>query len=343
MLLKGRQAESFARRPSGDVWAVLAFSEDEGLVSDASHALLTAWAGKAQLDVTVLEDDAVRKEPAILYDALEAMSLLGDPRAVRVRTSGDKIAALLSEVLSEGDKSPGRFAAKLVIEAGSLQSKSKLRAAAEAADRAACLQLFSEDAADIGERVKAALLAEGATIDEDALGLFLGDLPGNRGIANAEIGKLALYARGLGRPVSAADIEALTATGIRQDMGAVILSALEGRPADAHRALDRLTETGTSPISILRALQMETLRMLAAQEKIANGDANPGRSLRPPVWPNEWQAFQARLGVWSPKRLMRIMERIHDAEHQAKSAGAAAEPTVRMLINDLARTAEAAR
>ena len=45
MLLKGRQAESFARRPSGDVWAVLAFSEDEGLVSDASHALLTAWAG----------------------------------------------------------------------------------------------------------------------------------------------------------------------------------------------------------------------------------------------------------------------------------------------------------
>ena len=343
MLLKGRQAESFARRPSGDVWAVLVFSEDEGLSSDAVQAVLAAWSGKASLDVTVLEDDAIRKEPALLFDALEAMSLLGDPRAVRVRTSGDKIAGLLAEAISIGDASPDRFAAKLVIEAGSLASRSKLRAAAESADRTACLQLFAEEAADIGGRVKAALLAEGAMIDEDALAFFLGDLPGNRGIANAEIEKLALYSRGLGRPVSLADVQELTATGVRQDMGGVVLSALEGRPADAHRALDRLTETGTSPISILRSLQMETLRMLAAHEKIAAGDANPGRSLRPPVWPNEWSAFRARLNTWPPKRLMRIMERIHDAERQAKTAGAAAEPAVRMLINDLARTAEAAR
>lgn len=343
MLLKGRQAESFARRPSGEVWAVLAFSEDEGLAADAAQAVLTAWAGKAQLDVTVLDDDAIRKEPSLLFDALEAMSLLGDPRAVRVRTSGDKIAALLGEAIAAGDKAPDRFAAKLVIEAGSLAAKSKLRTAAEAADRTACLQLFAEEAGDVGERVKAALLAEGATIVEDALAFFLGDLPGNRGIANAEIEKLALYSRGLGRPVSLADIQDLTATAIRQDMGAVILSALEGRPADAHRALDRLTETGTSPISILRSLQMETQRMIAAHEKMASGDANPGRGLRPPVWPNEWPAFRARLGTWPPKRLLRILERIHDAERQAKLAGPSAEPVVRVLINDLARTAEAAR
>ncbi len=343
MLFKGRQAESFARRPSGDVWAVLVFSEDEGLAADAVQSVLSAWAGKAQLDVTLLDDDAIRKEPALLFDTLDAMSLLGDPRAVKVRTSGDKIAALLAEVIATGDAAPGRFAARLVIEAGSLASKSKLRAAAESAARTACLQLFTEDAAGIGERVKAALLAEGASIEDEALGVFLGDLPGNRGIANAEIAKLALYARGLGRPVSPSDIEELTATGIRQDLGGVILSALEGRPADAHRALDRLTETGTSPISVLRALQMETLRMLAAHDKIASGDANPGRSLRPPVWPTEWSAFRTRLSAWPPKRLMRILERIHDAERQAKTAGAAAEPTVRVLINDLARTAEAAR
>jgi DNA polymerase-3 subunit delta len=40
---------------------------------------------------------------------------------------------------------------------------------------------------------------------------------------------------------------------------------------------------------------------------------------------------------------MRIMERIHDAERQAKTAGQTAEPIVRLLINDLARVAEGAR
>jgi len=343
VLLKGRQAETFARRPGDDIWAVLAFSEDEGLASDAAQGVLAAWGGKAGLEVTVLDDDAIRKDPSLLFDALEAVSLLGDKRGVRVRTSGDKIAALLIEAIEAGDASPGRYAAKLVIETGSLASKSKLRGAAEKAQRTACLQLFAEEAGDIGDRVRAALMAEGAVMDDDALESFCADLPGHRAIANSEIEKLALYARGLGRRVSAEDVRALTATTLRQDMSGVLIAALEGRPADAHTALDRLNEAGTSPISILRSLQMETLRMLSAHEKAAAGDANAGRSLRPPVWPNEWPAFRKRMNTWTPRRLMRIMERIHDAERQAKTAGATAEPIVRLLINDLARVAEGAR
>lgn len=343
MLFKGRQAESFARRPGDEYWAVLAFSDDEGLAADAALAALSAWGGKIPLDVTVLEDEAIRKDPSLLFDALEAVSLLGDPRAVRVRTGGDKIAALLIEAIEAGDAAPGRYAAKLVIETGSLAAKSKLRAAAERATRTACLQLFSEEAGDIGERVRAALLAEGAVIEDDALEIFCADLPGHRAIANSEIAKLALYARGLGRAVNGEDIRALTAASLRQDIGGVLAAALDGRPADAHRALDRLNEVGTSPISVLRSLQMETLRMLSAHEKVAAGDANPGRGLRPPVWPNEWPAFRKRMNIWTPKRLMRIMERIHDAERQAKTAGPTAEPIVRLLINDLARVSEAAR
>jgi DNA polymerase-3 subunit delta len=343
MLVKGRQAESFAKRPGNEFWAVLAFSEDEGLASDAAQSLLAAWAGKRPMDVTVLDDDAVRKDPGLLFDALEAVSLLGDKRAVRLRTSGDKIAALLIEAIEAGDADPGRYAAKLVIETGSLAAKSKLRAAAEKAANTACLQLFAEEAGDIRDRVRAALMAEGAAIAEEALELFCADLPGHRAIANSEIEKLALYSRGLGRNVSAEDILSLTATALRQDMSGVLIAALEGRPAEAHTALDRLNEAGTSPISILRSLQMETLRMMSAHEKAAGGDASPGRSLRPPVWPNEWPAFRKRMNTWTPKRLMRIMERIHDAERQAKTAGASAEPIVRLLINDLARVAEGTR
>lgn len=343
MLVKGRQAETFARRPGDEFWAVLAFSEDEGLASDAAQSVLSAWRGKGELEVTVLDDDAVRKDPSLLFDALEAVSLLGDKRAIRVRTSGDKIAALLIEAIEAGDARPGRYAARLIIETGSLASKSKLRAAAEKSARTACLQLFEEEAADIGERVRAALMAEGAVIEEDALILFAAGLPGHRAIANSEIEKLALYSRGLGRAVSVQDVLALTATSLNQDMSGVLLAALEGRPAAAHSALDRLTDAGTSPISVLRSLQMEVLRMLSAHEKVAAGDTNPGRGLRPPVWPNEWPDFRKRMNTWPPKRLLRILERIHDAETQAKTAGATADPIIRLLINDLARVAEAAR
>lgn len=343
MLVKGRAAEGFARRPDADVWAVLAFGEDEGLSADIGQALIASWGGKQGLDVTLLDEDTIRKEPALFFDALEAVSLLGDARAVRLRTSGDKIASLLIEAIEIGDKDPHRFAAKLIIEAGALPAKSKLRSAAESANRTACLQLFAEEEADIASRVKTALLAEGAVIDPPALEIFVGDLPGHRALANSEIEKLALYARGLGRPLTVEDIRALSATDVKQAISGVILATLEGRPGEAHTSLDKLIENGTSSISILRSLQMEVIRMLSAHEKMASGDSSPGRSLRPPVWPNEWPAFRARLSKWPARRLMRVMERIHDAERQTKLAGALGDPEIRLLINDLARVAESAR
>lgn len=342
MLVKGRAGERFARRPDPEIWAALVFGEDEGLVSDMALALITAWGGKAGLDVTSLDDDAVRKEPAILFDALEAVSLLGDARAVRLRTSGDKLAGLITEVIEAGDTRPGHFEAKFIIEAGTLPAKSKLRAAAERAATTACLQLFAEESADVAERVKSALLAEGAVIDPPALAAFIGDLPGHRAIANAEIEKLALYARGLDRPLTLDDIRALTATDVNLAISAVIQSALEGHAAAAHTALVKLAANGTGAITVLRSLQMEVVRMLSAHEKMSGGDGNPGRSLRPPVWQSEWPAFRARLGRWPVRRLMRVMERIHDAERQAKLSSASGEPSVRILINDLARVSAGA-
>ena len=138
MLLKGKQAADFARKPKPSVWAVLAFGEDPGLSSDAAHALIKAWTPKgATMDVTTLDDDSIKKDPSLLFDGLEAVSLLGDPRVIRVRTSGDKIAALLIETIQKGDSQEEYYSARLIIEAGGLQKRSKLRAAAESASRRA--------------------------------------------------------------------------------------------------------------------------------------------------------------------------------------------------------------
>lgn len=343
MLIKGRAAEGFSRRPDPDVWAVLVFGEDESLTAHMAQTVIAGWGAGHGMDVTVLDDEAVRKQPALLFDALEAVSLLGDARAVRVRTSGDKIAGLLIEAIKSGETSPGYFAAKLVIEAGMLPARSKLRSAAESARRTVCMQLFAEEEADIAARVKSALLVEGAIIDDAALGAFVGDLPGHRSLASSEIEKLALYARGLGRAVSVEDVRSLTATDLKQAVSGALLAALDGRPGEAQSALDRLAENGTSGISILRSLQLEVVRMLTAHEKIVGGDPAPGRSLRPPVWPTDWPAYKARLGKWPARRLMRVIERIHDAERQIKTAGATGDPLIRLLINDLARAALAAR
>ncbi|MGH1420722.1 MAG: DNA polymerase III subunit delta [Hyphomonas sp.] len=341
MLLKGKQATNFSKRPDDKIWAVLAFGEDEGLAADAATALIKAWTPKnQQLEVISLDDDAIKKDPSLLFDALDAVSLLGDDRLIRVRTKGDKIGALLVEALTMAETSPNRFAAKLIIETGALTTKSKLRKFAEGATHTACLQFFADQAEDVTQRVESALLDAGMAIEPDALALFVGDLPGHRTLANSEVEKLILYAMNLGRAVNTADIRALCATDLEHDMSTAIRATLSGQTANAHSALDRLEQIGTSPVSILRSLQMEVTRMLDAHTKIGAGNGNPGRMLRPPVWQSEWPAFRQRLSKWPTRHLLRVLERVYDAERQAKTAGPSAGPTVRMLINDLAKVAE---
>ncbi len=343
MLLQGTAAARFTRNPDPGIWAIVAFGEDEGLAPDAALSIIKAWSGSEPVDVTVLDDEAVRKDPAMFLDALEAVSLLGDKRILRLRTSGDKLAALLTDCFVAADAGTAHYEAKLIVECGSLAKKSKLRVAAEKAAKTACLHLFADEAADIEARVKSALGMEGAAIEADALRLFVGDLPGNRLAANSEIEKLALYARGLGRAVSVADIRALCATEFEQDLSSAIDATFQGKPDVANTMLDRLALSGTSGISILRSMQFEVHRMMDAHARIEEGQASPNMKLRPPVWQSEWPSYRARLQRWPVKRLARVLERIYDAEAQAKRAGGSADASVRILMIAIARAAEAAR
>jgi len=335
----GKKAESFTRKPDPACWAVLAFSEDEGVANDAARGVLAAW---GDLEIITLDEDAIKRDAALLFDALEAQSLLGDLRAVRIRATGDKISALLLEAVKLADETPGRFAAKLMISTGALKKRSKLRAGFEAAKSAAALQLFSDEIGDVAGLVETALKDMGAAADPGVIETFIGDLPGHRGLARQEIEKLSLYAHNLSRPLSMEDIRKLSATDIDHVLSSAVHAALDGNAKTAMRMLDRLLISGTNTITVLRAIQREALRMLQAHE-LGAAHGNIGMKLRPPVWQSEWSAFSKRLRGWSPKRLARILERVYDAERQVKTAGPSGEPVLRILLNDLARVAAGPR
>ena len=335
MKYAGKKAEAFLQKPDPACWAILVFSEDEGVASDGARNVLSAW---GDLELITLDDDAIKRDPALLFDALEAQSLLGDDRVIRVRTNGDKIAALLIEAVNLADQTPGRFAARLIVSSGALQKRSKLRAGFEAANTAAALQLFEDDAANIADLVRSALNDAGAEAEPGVIEAFTGDLPGHRGLARQEIEKLSLYAHKLGRPISIDDIHRLNATDIDQALGFAVTSALDGRAQQAMQMLDRVLITGASPITVLRAIQRESQRLLQAHE-IGGLQGNIGMKLRPPVWQSDWPAFAARLRNWSPKRIARIIERVYEAEQQVKVAGPTGSSVLRTLMKDIARVA----
>lgn len=339
MKLQGTSAERFAKKPDPACSFALIFGEDEGVVADTANALIKSWEKANPSAVLTLEEDDVKREPARLFDALEAVSLLGEGTIIRIRTKGEKLFALMKEVL---ELPAERVAAKLVLQNGSLNTRSKLRTAFEAAPNAAALHLFADSASDMSDLVGRFLSERSVTIEPDALSVFVGGLPGHRSLANAEMEKLATYAHDLGRAVSVADIRALCETNADESARTAVLKALSGEPEQAQAEMDRVIDAGLSPISLVRMFEMEASRMLEAHALQGDsGGGNVGMKLKPPVWKSDWPAFQSRLRKWPAPRLVRLVERLHDLELMAKSPGGAgmAEAATRELFISLYKAA----
>ena len=339
MKLQGTSAERFAKKPDPACSFALIFGEDEGVVADTANALIKSWEKANPSAVLTLEEDDVKREPSRLFDALEAVSLLGEGTIIRIRTKGEKLFALMKEVL---ELPAERVAAKLVLQNGSLNTRSKLRTAFEAAPNAAALHLFADSASGMSDLVGRFLSERSVTIDPDALSVFVGGLPGHRSLANAEMEKLATYAHNLGRSVAVDDIRALCETNADESARTAVLKALSGEPEQAQAEMDRVIDAGLSPISLVRMFEMEASRMLEAHALQGDsGCGNVGMKLKPPVWKSDWPAFQSRLRKWPAPRLVRLIERLHDLELMAKSPGGAgmAEAATRELFISLYKAA----
>lgn len=339
MKLQGNSAERFAKKPDPACSFALVFGDDEGVVADTANLLIKAWEKAQASTVLTLEEDDVKREPPRLFDALEAVSLLGEGTIIRIRTKGEKLFALMKEVL---EFPADRVAAKLVLQSGSLNTRSKLRTAFEAAPNAAALHLFSDSAADMSDLVRRFLQDRSVSIEPEALSVFVGGLPGHRSLANAEMEKLAVYAHNLGRAVTVEDVRALCETNADESARSAVLKALSGDAVPAQAEMDRVIDAGLSPISLVRMFEMEASRMLEAHALQGDsGGGNVGMKLKPPVWKSDWPAFQTRLRKWPASHLMRLVERLHDLELMAKSPGGAglAEPATRELFITLYKVA----
>jgi len=342
MKVQGNSALRFAKKPDPACQFALIFGDDEGVVADAANALIKAWEKAGPSTVVTLDEDDIKREPVMLFDTLEAVSLLGETSIIRIRTKGEKLFALMKDVLA---LPPERIAAKLVLQNGSLNTRSKLRTAFEAAPNAAALHLFADSDADMHELIRGFLKERGADINQEALSAFVSGLPGHRSLANAEMEKLAVYAHDLGRPIEVHDIRALCETNADESARTAVLLALSGMPEAAQAEMDRVIDAGLSAISLVRLFEMEASRMLSAQAlQGEGGGANVGMKLKPPVWKSDWPAFQARLKKWPTPRLSRLIERLHDIELLAKSpgGGAMAEAAIRELFVTLYKAAAAA-
>lgn len=338
MKLAGARVDRFVTSPDPDICIVLLYGPDQGLVRERAQALQRAYLGgpPGPFSQTLLFDAAIKSDAAALGDAISARALDGSKCVVRLKTQGDQAAravAALLDAISSGSLTP---AALLLIEAGDLAKRSKLRQCIEQAGaHAVALPCYLPDRAALRALAQDMARERGVRLEEGALEALLDRLPQNTALATNELDKLMLYAGPQpGAVISARDVAACIAGEGESGADALAFAIAARQPRRASQLLRDAAEAGQSPVGLLRAIQRHFWRLGEARAAMAAGKTAKAAmaSLRPPVFYGQAQAFGRQVQLWSSAALGRALEDCLQTEREMKSSGAAAENLLARLV-----------
>jgi len=312
------RVEGFLKKPDAGVRAVLVYGPDAGLVRERADRLARSVApdGADPFRVSELPAAELAGDPPRLNDEAAALCMTGGRRVVRVRGADDRLGEIFRGFLADptGD-------ALVVVEAGELGPRSKLRAAFETAESGGALPCYVEDGAVLYAAVRAALAERGVKADDAAARTLAGLLGPDRMLLQGEVEKLALYL-GERRAATAEDVEACSADAAATSLDEAIDACLSGNVAATDRALQRLAAEGAPPVRVLRGMAAHLARLESVHARAAAGEEIGALMVAQRIFFKRQPAFRAQLKAWRGARLARALARVVEAEMRCKETGA---------------------
>lgn len=342
MKISAAKVDAFVQRPDPAVQVILVYGPDGGLVRERVKRLAATVVDDLSdpFRVTELSAGALRADSALLRDEAQALAFGGGRRVVMVRDATDVIADVVIDFIDSpaGD-------ALVLIEAGELTPRSKVRKHAEVAATAAALPCYADDQRSLSQVIDETLGAHGLRATPDARAFLAGTLGSDRMVSRAELEKLALYKGDGGGEVSLDDAMACAGDTAALSLDAVLMSAAGGDQRTLDNALERAFTEGLSPVAVLRLLARHLQRVQLVQARVARGQTpdQAMKTLRPQVMFTQADAFRGQVRQWSRATLAQAMDIVTEAEMDCKSTGMPAEAVCGRALMRVAQAARAGR
>ncbi|MCC5972555.1 MAG: DNA polymerase III subunit delta [Rubellimicrobium sp.] len=332
MKLSSRDASAWLRKPDPKTPAALIAGEDAMRVATRRKEVIASLIGpegEVELRLTRIPGAELRKDPALVLDALKAQGFFPGPRVVLVEDATDGLAPVLGSALqdrAEGD-------AVLIVTAGGLKATSPLRKLFEGHRAAVSIVLYDDPPGPeeiAGLLAKAGLERVGAEARTVLSGLARDLDPGD---FRQTIEKLGLYKIGDPADVTIEDIEAVAPRSSEAEPDSLLAIVAEGRSGEIAAVLRRLYAQGVGPVAICVA----ALRHFRRLHQAASDPGGPGQGaarLRPPVGGPRRDAVIRQAGLWGGARLESAIGLLVETDLQLRSSSQAPPHALveRMLI-----------
>ena len=333
MKLSPRDAPRYLARPDPARPGLLLYGNDAMRVALRRQEVIKALIGpqgEAEMRLTRIQGAELRRNAALLLDAVKAQGFFPGPRVVFVEEATDDSTAEAARAAlaewHEGD-------AQIIITAGQLKPASALRKLFEGHPSAYALAIYDDPPGR--DEIDTMLRQNGlAGLDRDAMNDIAALAQAlDPGELQQTLGKLALYKYGDDGAVTREDIAACVPATVEAGNEALFNTVAEARTAELGPMMRRIEGQGVTPVTLCIGA-LRHFRQLHA----ARVEGGGGRRALAPVRNFKQRDRMARqVQRWDQRRLERAIEQLVDTDMTLRSASNA--PAMAVLERTLIRLA----
>lgn len=311
MKLSTRDAVSYFAKPDPSKTGILIYGNDAMRVALKRQQLIEALLGPGadeEMRLTRLAGADLRKDPALLLDAIKAVGFFPGARAVFVEEANENAAPAILNALEEWQSGD----AQIIVTAGALKPTSKLRKTFEGHANAYAAGIY--DNPPTRAEIEAALKDAGFDMPPTDVMAALADLAQSidPGDFRQTLEKLSLYKWQDPSPVTIEDILACAPTSTEAEVDDVLMVVAEARAQDIGPMMQKLVAQGANPVGLC----IGAMRHFRALHRAACDTSG-----RPTIFGPNRDRMLAQSRKWGAVKLETALTVLTDTDLQLRSAG----------------------
>lgn len=319
MKLSPRDAPGYFARPDPDKTGLLIYGADAMRVALKRQEVIAALIGpqgEEEMRLTRIPSSELRKDPAMLGDAIKAQGFFPGPRVAFVEEATDTLAKTIKAALEDWQQGD----AQVIITAGQLKASSALRKLFESHPRAYAAGIYDTPPTrgEIEADLKRAGLAQIGNGAMDALTALAREL--DPGDFRQTLEKVALYTIDAPQDATAQDVAQCAPLSVEAGVDDLLNIIADGRTGDLGPMMRRLEGQGINAVSLLIQATRHFKTLHAAASDPSGAAAGIGR-VRPPVFGPRRDHMLRQAQNWGMYRLEDGLTALLETDLKLRSAG----------------------
>ena len=241
-------------------------------------------------------------------------SFFEDKKIIIISRATEKINKFFEDIISRNIDD-----IRIVINAGSLDKKSKLRANFEKKENLICIPFYSDDSLTLGKLANNFFRDKKISISQETINLLVGRCRGDRENLNNELIKIEIYAKNK-KKISSEEIFILTNLAQNYSHSELVDLCLSKNLKKTINILNENNYTSDDCITIIRIMLAKTKRLLKLKKESKNQKNIDTiiSNFKPPIFWKDKEIVKQQMKHWSLKSTEELIIKINEIELMIK-------------------------